>query len=95
MRTDILNKIKPIDEISKLDTNRLLSYYKARRQDRINLIIENTCDCCGELSWVSDPTNQSCLDDKQVIDDLGIHLKGVKVLLNQREHVVKEKKKKR
>jgi hypothetical protein len=45
------NKIKELDELSKLSTIRLLSYYKARRMDRIKLISGNTCDCCGEAYW--------------------------------------------
>jgi hypothetical protein len=78
-------KIKNIKDIDKLSTKRLLSYYKARRKDRISFISSYTCDCCGESAW--DLYEKDYTKEKKIIETMENHLKEVKELLSKREHV--------
>lgn len=81
------DKIKDIKEVDKLPTKRLLSYYKARRKDRISFVGAHTCECCGETDWDLSPNNEyskELLKDYKIIEQ---HLKEVKELLSKREHV--------
>lgn len=81
-----INKIKDLSYLDKLPTPRLLSYYKARRRDKIGLIAGNTCDCCGEAYWdLYKKTDYT--DELNYLDKIDKHLSEVKQLLGKREHI--------
>jgi hypothetical protein len=80
-------KIKNIKDIDKLSTKRLLSYYKARRKDRISFLNSHTCDCCGWTTWDFHPKEKYAIEAKNELDILEKHLEEVKELLSKREHV--------
>ena len=83
-----LFRIKDIKEIEKLSTKRLLSYYKARRMDRISFERSHTCDLCGELEWNCDSSDEE--HSKKTLNEYKFikqHLEEVRKLLNKREHV--------
>ena len=82
-------KIKDIKEVSKLPTKRLLSYYKARRKERISFVNSHTCDCCGCTTWDFHPKQDYAISAKNKLDVIEKHLEEVKELLSKREHVKK------
>jgi len=84
---DVLNKIKDIKSLEELSTKRLLSYYKARRKDRIRFVNSHSCDCCGCTTWDFHPKKDYAIRAKNDLDSIENHLKEVKELLSKREHV--------
>ena len=83
------SKIKNIKDIENLPTKRLLTYYKARRKDRINVVRANTCECCGEPFWDMYPNDEMYKEYKKEYDILESHLIDVKELLAKRENLKK------
>lgn len=81
------NKIKSVEQLQKLNTNRLLRYYKSERKRFYRFVSSNTCDCCGERYWD--------LNKKQYGKQLKIYsswleyLHNIKFVLNKREHIKK------
>ena len=39
------------EQMEKLTTKRLLSYYKDERKRMIRFKNSHTCECCGETTW--------------------------------------------
>ena len=76
--------IKTISELKKLNTKRLLAYYKVRRQETFSTRF--VCDCgCGEHYWDLIPSKY--VKEKEEYDMLSAHVKEIKELLNTKEHV--------
>ena len=82
-------RIKDIKEVDNLSTKRLLSYYKARRKERISFMNHHTCDCCGSSTWELYPKDEASKKAQIEMDIIEKHLEEVKELLSKREHVKK------
>ena len=77
---------KTIEELKKMNTKRLLKYYKAERKRFY--AAGYWCDCgCGEMIW---DVNTSYIDMEQKYDEHFEYLTLIKSELNSREHVSKE-----
>lgn len=82
--TNIDNKSK--EQLNKLTTKRLLSYYKAERKRMLKFKSSHTCKCCGMTDWEMDPNEYTSMLSKQYYDKL-VYLDSIKEVLNTREHV--------
>lgn len=80
-------RCKDIKDIDKLSTKRLLSYYKARRKEKIDFINSYSCDRCGCTTWELYPKDESSKRLKIEMDNIENHLKEVKKFLSKREHI--------
>jgi hypothetical protein len=77
--------MKTIDELERLPTKRLLSYFKSERKRF--LCAGFTCDCCNEFWWnISDKYKNM----KIQYEDWTTRLNSIKSLLNKREHIKKK-----
>jgi len=65
------------EQMEKLNTKRLLTYYKKKR----HLRRVGVCDCCGEILTK---------EDKEINDWANAHLDKVKEILDTKEHVEKK-----
>jgi hypothetical protein len=84
------------EQLEKLTTKRLLSYYKAERKRMIRFKNRHTCECCGQTDW-----DLTCLDKnftnnvevkyvRNLRDQYNRYLIGlqtIKEILDTREHV--------
>lgn len=83
---------KTIEDLQKLNTVRLLSYYKAVRSKYYSFYASCMCDCCGEFLWHIDPEDNGMEYD---LNDFEKYLELIRSVLNTRGHVIKSHVKKR
>ena len=81
-------------ELEKLNTKRLLAYYKAERRRYNKEINKFICECCGEYMWDIYPkywTKREKIEKKLSWRNHQKYLKFIKKILSTREHINKEK----
>lgn len=88
MGKELRFKVKDIESLKKLSTERLLSYYKARRKEKFKFYSSHCCECCGELTWELKPDSSYSIRAKKTYEDMEIHLARVKDMLRNREHIL-------
>jgi hypothetical protein len=74
--------LKPLEELKKLPTPRLLAYFKVERQK--NYGAGFICGCCGEYVW---NIHNGCEYMEALYKDWEVRLEAIKNELNTREHV--------
>lgn len=89
-----MNKMLSADELEKLPTKRLLSFYKKVRPYFRGYIAGHYCECCGTPTCdlysklkTSEENYKNRLQWKKEIDDAEIYLNLIKSILNTREHI--------
>ena len=83
----INSKFFTIEELGKLNTKRLLSFYKRERSRYYGFISGRTCDCCGESMVNLYPDDKYYKNAIIIITQWGEYLSKIKNMLNKREHV--------
>lgn len=81
------NKFYTIEELKKLNTKRLLSFYKKERKRFYRFIGGMSCDCCGERMSHLYPNDEYYKNAGIVEKEWDAYLKQIKEVLNEREHV--------
>lgn len=77
--------------LSKMNTNRLLSYFKAQRAKTFSS--KYVCRCgCGELLWEFASKDAKMQGLKKEYEALVSHVKELKYLLSTRENITKRVK---
>lgn len=69
------HNLKPIDSLAKLNTKRLLAYYKKHRGFRHY----GKCSCCSEIINAA---------DKPLNEELNQYFDNIKIMLDSREHII-------
>lgn len=77
---------KTIEDLEKLNTVRLLSYYKAVRSRYYSFYASCMCECCGEFLWHIDSDDAGLEYD---LNDFEKYLELIRSVLNKRGHVLK------
>ena len=79
---------KTLGELKKLNTKRLLHYYKTERKRFYSK--GYWCDCgCGEFIWETRSNIQSCVNMESEYKEDVEYLELIKSELNIREHIFK------
>ena len=76
-----------IEELEKLNTKRLLAFYKKERLRFYRFIGSQTCSCCGERMVNLYPNDEYYKNAGKLEEEWDSYLKKIKELLNKREHV--------
>lgn len=80
-------KFYTIEQLSNLNTKRLLYFYKKERKRYYNFVSGRYCDCCGERYSEIYPDDKYYKEMDVVGTQWEKYLKQIKELLNKREHV--------
>lgn len=80
-------KFLNLEELDKLNTKRLLTFYKKERLRFYRFIGGQTCDCCGERYLDIYPNDEYYKNVGKLEKEWDDYLKKIKELLNKREHV--------
>ena len=76
-----------IEELSNLNTKRLLTFYKKERARYFRLVAGMTCECCGEPMSEIYPDDGFRKEVEVIETQWNKYLKQIKEELNKREHV--------
>ena len=80
-------KFLSLEELEKLNTKRLLTFYKKEREMYYRFIGGQSCDCCGERMVNLYPNDEYYKNAGKLEEEWDSYLKQIKELLNKREHV--------
>jgi len=87
LKKDRKNRFFTVEELEKLDTKRLLAFYKKERKRFYRFIGGLSCGCCGERMTHLYPNDDFYKDMVLVEPQWDKYLKEIKKELNKREHV--------
>jgi len=87
LKKDRGERFLTIEELVKLNSNRLLTFYKKERKRRHRFIGSMTCGCCGERMTNLHPNDDFYKEMIDVESQWEKYLKQIKEELNKREHV--------
>lgn len=76
-----------LEELDKLNTKRLLAFYKKERLRFYSFIGAQTCDCCGEMYSNIYPNDEYYKNAGKLEKEWDGYLKKIKELLNKRENI--------
>lgn len=83
-------KFLTIHELSRLNTKRLLDFYKKERLKYFRFSGGMYCDCCGEAYSVLYPKDEFYTKEQpKIAEEWKVYVGEIKELLNKREHVEK------
>ena len=90
LKKKINKKFHTIEELKKLNTKRLLVFYKKERKSFYRFQGGKYCECCGELYSSLYPDDAYYTEEHPAIEtEWYKYLKQIKEVLNTREHVEK------
>ena len=83
-------KVYTIEQLSKLNTKRLLAFYKKDRKDYFRFVGGGWCECCGEPMVDIYPDDEYYTKERpQIEKEWRGFLDEIKNVLDSREHVEK------
>ena len=80
-------KFFSLEELEKLNTKRLLTFYKKERLRFYSFIGSQTCDCCGERYSNIYSNDEYYKNAGNLEKEWDGYLKKIKELLNKRENI--------
>jgi len=81
------DKFYTIEELDKLNTKRLLAFYKKERVKYFRFSGNMHCPCCGDLYTEINPDDEYYKKMIDIAPQWKMYVDKIKELLNKREHV--------
>jgi hypothetical protein len=81
------DKFYTIEELDRLNTKRLLAFYKKERIKYFRFSGSIYCKCCGDLYAEINPDDEYYKKMVHIAPQWKIYVDKIKGLLNKREHV--------